>query len=214
MEQGSEQKPFRVLIKGDVHGSITSVSDSLRMIDTNGQVSVEVIGSGVGDITESDILMAGGPNVIIYGFNVNMSAGIKRLALAQGVSVRLFTVIYELLDDAKAEMSKLIAPEVKETEQGKLAIRGVFRLTSDLAIVGGEMLEGRVKKEYIARATRKKEIIGEATVINVQREKRDVPEAVPPEMCGLSLKTNGKKLKLEIGDHLIFLTREIHEVKL
>jgi translation initiation factor IF-2 len=214
MSQSDEQQSLKVVVKADVLGSLTSVMDSLKMIDGQHKIVVDFVGSGIGDISENDILLASGPDVIIYGFNVNMPASVKRMAVSMGVNVRIYKIIYELLDDARAEMTKMLSPEVKEAEQGELVVRGVFRTTQDMVIAGGEMLKGKLRKDYIAKIIRDKVQVGEAIVGNVQSGKLDVPEVTAPDMCGLSLKTAGKKLKLDIGDHLVFITREFIEQKI
>ena len=110
-------------------------------------------------------------------------------------------------------MEQLLAPEVIETETGELVIRGVFRTVKEEIIAGGEMLKGKVTPGALVRIMRKKEPIAEVEVSRVQREKIEVKEAVEGEMCGLSLKTQ-RKVTIEVGDHLVFFTREIKQKKL
>ncbi len=213
MSQKNEAQDLNVLVKADVQGSLTSVIDSLKLVDTDGAVNLRIIGSGVGGINETDIQKAAGENTIIYGFNVEMSPAAKRLAAREKVQVRVFKVIYELLDDARQSMENLLAPEVVETEIGKLTIKGIFRTLRDEVIAGGEVTGGKVTPGVLARVKRGDEQIAEVEVAKVQRQQQEAKEVFEGEMCGLSLKTQ-KKLLLEEGDKLEFFTRELVKRKL
>jgi translation initiation factor IF-2 len=217
MTQKEEAADFNVIIKADVQGSLTSVIDSLKTIDTNGEVNLHVISSGVGNITENDIRLIAGSKTVIYGFNVELPPAVKQLATRERAEVRLYRVIYELLDDARLSMEKLLAPEVVETQIGTLEIKGVFRTMRDEIIAGGLVKSGKVVPNVLVRMTRGgnnkgegAEILGEAEITNLQREKIESKEVFEGDMCGLSLKTH-KKVLLEIGDKLEFFTREIVE---
>ncbi|WP_338520942.1 translation initiation factor IF-2 [Candidatus Nanosynbacter sp. BB002] len=208
MNQKHDAQEFNVIIKADVQGSLTSVIDSLKLIETNGEVELRVIGHGVGNISENDIHLATGENTVIYGFNVDLPPAVKRLASREKVEVRLYRVIYELLDDAKLSMENLLAPEVVETEVGALKVKGVFRTMREEVIAGGEMMRGKVSKGLLARLKRKGEQIAEVEVSSVQRQQQEAKEVFEGEMCGLSLKT-AKKIVVEEGDELEFFTREL-----
>lgn len=208
MSQKQEAAEFTVIVKADVQGSLTSVIDSLRLIDTDGHVSLRVVGSGVGNISENDVHLAADSNTIIYGFNVDLPPAVKRQATRDKVQVRLYKVIYELLDDAKHSMEELIAPEVVETETGSLTIKGIFRTLKEEVICGGEVTSGKIVPGVGARVIRGKEQIAEVEVTHVQRGQVEAKEVFEGDMCGLSLKTQ-KKLQLEEGDKLEFFTREL-----
>lgn len=217
MDQSQDSQEMNVVVKADVQGSLTSVVDSLRLIDTKGEITLRIIGSGVGNISENDIRLAAGKGTIIYGFNVGMSSAVKRLAARDKVEVRLFKVIYELLDDARSSMELLLKPKVVETEIGKLIVKGVFRTQRDSIIAGGEVTKGKVALGLLARLIRRnkdgKEQLGEAEVTNLQRGQQDAKEVFEGEMCGLNLKTD-KKILLQEGDSLEFFTRELVTRKL
>ena len=214
MNQKHDAEDFNIIIKADVQGSLTSVSDSLRLIETGGEVNLNVVGGGIGNITENDVhLASAGEKTIIYGFNVELPPAIKKIATRDRVEVRIYKVIYELLDDARAEMEKFLAPEVIETEIGSLDVKGVFRTMKEEIIAGGEVTSGRIYTGLIARVIRKKEQIAEVEVSHVQRQQQEAKDVVEGEMCGLSLKTK-KKIQLEIGDKLEFFTREVVARKL
>lgn len=208
MNQKHDAEEFNVIVKADVQGSLASVMDSLKLIETNGEVNLHVVGSGIGNISENDIHLAVGENTVIYGFNVDLPPAVKRLATREHVEVRIYKVIYELLDDAKASMEALLAPEVVETEVGELEIKGVFRTMREEIIAGGEVKSGKVKKDVLARVKRGGKQVAELEVSSVQRQQQEAKEVFEGEMCGLSLRTK-KKITLEIGDTLEFFTREL-----
>ena len=186
---------------------MTSLVDSLKLLD-NGEISVRVIRSGVGNISENDVRLAESSHAVIYGFNVQLPPAVKRTAMRDHVIIRNYRVIYELLDDVRAVMTDMLSPEIVETEIGELKILGVFRTTKDSVIAGGEVLRGKVAPSLLARVVRSKERIAEAEVKHVQRQQQDAKEVFEGEQCGLELSTSGK-LVLEVGDRLEFFTREL-----
>lgn len=208
MNQKHESQDLNVIVKADVQGSLTSVMDSLRLVDTGGEITLRIIGSGVGTITENDIRHAADENTIIYGFNVELPPAVKRLAMRDKVQVRIYKVIYELLDDARQSMESMLAPEVVETEIGGLTIKGIFRTLKDEVIAGGEVTSGKAVANVLARVKRGSEQIAEVEVTSVQRQQQEAKEVFEGELCGLSIKTN-KKLIVEEGDKLEFFTREL-----
>lgn len=198
-----------IIIKADVQGSLTSVADSLKSVETD-EVAVRVVGSGVGVVNENDIHMAHSSNAIIYCFNTSVPSNIKRLAGRDQVSIRLFNVIYELIDDVKAELSGLLADEIVEKPMGKLEVKGVFKTTKTEIIAGGEVLEGKLTVPAFVRIMRKKELLGEATLTQLKRGPNDAKDIATGEMCGLTLTTTGR-IELELGDKIEFFTRETQE---
>jgi translation initiation factor IF-2 len=208
MTQKHDTQEMNVIVKADVQGSLTSVMDSLRLVDTQGQITLRIIGSGVGNVSESDVRLAESSGAIIYGFNINLPPAVKRLAMRDKVQVRLYRVIYELLDDARQSMEQMLAPEVVETEVGKLTVKGVFRTMKEEVICGGEVTGGKVTANVLARVLRDGEQLAEVEVAHVQRQQQEAKEVFEGEMCGLSLKTT-KKLLIEEGDKLEFFTREL-----
>lgn len=217
MSQEKETKNFNVIVKADVQGSLTSVVDSLKLIDTKGEILLRIVGSGVGNITENDIRLAQNDKTIIYGFNVNLPPAVKKLAMRDMVEVRIFHVIYELLEDAKISMEDLLEPEVRETEIGKLTIKGVFRITKEEGVVGGEVTNGKVAPKLLVRIIKnidkKWDKVGEAEVVSVQRQKQEAKEVFEGEICGLKLKMSGK-VDISEGDKLEFFERKLIKRKL
>ena len=212
MNRETEQQEASFVVKADVQGSLTSVVDSLKLLETD-EVAVKIVASGVGDITEGDIRAASSSGAIIYGFNVNLPAQVKRLAARAHVEVRLFKIIYELLDDAKSAMSALLPDEVVETHLGELDVQGVFRTTKTEIIAGGKVTEGRLLPHTQAKVWRgkgkKAELLGEVELVSLRREKNEASDIVEGEMCGVELALNGQKLTLELGDRLEVFKREL-----
>lgn len=189
-----------IIIKADVQGSLTSVADSLKSIETD-EVAVRVASSSVGVVNENDIHLARSTGAILYGFNTTVANNIKRLANRDKVSIRLYNVIYELIDDVKSELSKLLAPEVIETELGSIEIKGVFKTTKTEVICGGEVLSGKLTVPAQVRITRGKQQIGEAKLTGLKRGPNDATDLVEGELGGLSLQT-ASRLELQLGDKL------------
>ncbi|MGZ6004732.1 MAG: translation initiation factor IF-2 [Candidatus Saccharimonadales bacterium] len=206
INRSNELNEFTVIVKADVQGSLTSVIDSLKALD-NEEVAVRVVGSGVGTISENDIHLAHTSGAVIYGFNVTLPTSIKRLAGRDKVSIRLYNVIYELLDDAKQEMSTLLVPTIQEEETGRLTVKGVFKTTKTEVICGGEVTKGKLTVPSLARVIRDKEVMAEVEVVNLKRGPQDAKEILEGEMCGLSLKT-ASKVDVQEGDRIELFKRQ------
>jgi len=205
-------KELPVLVKADVRGSVTSVVDSLQALGKD-EVSIRVVNSGVGSIKESDIARASATGAIIYGFNVDLPANLKRSALQDGVSIRIYKIIYELIDNAKSELETLMVPDIVEEDIGRLLIKGVFNTTKSEIICGGEVTKGQVRPGVLVKIYRDKQLIGQAVVNTVQTGQIETKEVSAGEMCGLRLATE-EKITLKEGDRLEFFTRESVKRKL
>lgn len=201
-----------IIVKADVQGSLTSVVDSIKTLDTD-EVATRIVSSSVGTVTESDVHMAHTSNAIIYGFHTDIPVNIKRLASRDKVAIRNYAVIYELIDDVKAEMSTLLAPEQKEEIMGKLVVKGVFKTTKTENICGGEVVEGKLSLPARARILRGEKEIAEVEVTNLKRGPQDTKEVFEGELCGLSLSTSSK-LEIQEGDYVELFTRDLIERRL
>lgn len=206
IDRSNQLSQLNIIIKADVQGSLTSVMDGLKSLDTS-EVAVRVVGSGVGDVNENDVRMAHSSQAIIYGFHIGMPTNIKRTASRDGIPVRLYDVIYELFDDAKEELTKLLAPEIIETEKGRLLVKAVFKTTKTEVICGGEVTKGNLTAPSRAKVYRDKELLAEVEVTNLKRGPQDTKEVLEGEMCGMNIKTDGK-LDLQEGDRIEVFTRE------
>ena len=180
--------------------------DSLKALDTD-EVAVRVVGSGVGTITENDVHMAHSSGAVIYGFGVPLPSGIKQHANRDKVSIRLYKVIYELIDDVREELTKRLAPEIVETDLGRLVVKGIFKTTKTEVICGGECTKGRLVAPALARVSRDGEQLAEVEVTGLKRGPLDAKDIAEGEMCGMSLKTTSR-LELAEGDHIELYTRE------
>jgi translation initiation factor IF-2 len=206
INRNNEVNELNVLLKADVQGSLTSVTDSLKALDTE-EVAIRVVGSGVGAVNENDIHLAHSSGALIYGFNVGMPGNIRQIASRDKVQVRLYKIIYELIDDAKEELSALLQPKVVTTEMGRLVVRGIFKTTKTEVICGGEVTKGKLTAPALARVMRGDEQLGEVQVTNLKRGPQDAKEVVEGELCGLNLKTE-KRLELQEGDRIEVYTQE------
>lgn len=206
INRNNQVQELNVIIRADVQGSLTSVVDSLKALDTE-EVAVHIISSGVGAITENDLHTATTSKAIVYGFNVVAPTNIKRLASRDKVSIRLYNIIYELIDDVKEELTKLLAPEIVETELGRLIVRGIFKTTKTETICGGEVTKGKLIVPAFVKVLRDDTQLAEAEAINLKRGPQDAKEVFESEMCGVSLRTTAR-LDLQEGDRLEFFTRE------
>lgn len=209
INRSNQLQELNVIVKADVQGSLTSVIDSLKTLD-NEEVAVRVVGSGVGAVTENDIRLAAAGNAIIYGFHVELPSGVKQLASRDKVQVRLYKVIYELIDDVRTELSGLLAPEIVETELGTLTVKGIFKTTKTEVICGGEVSKGKLVVPALARIMRGKEQLAEAEVTNLKRGPQDTKEVLEGEMCGMSLSTKSR-VELQEDDRIEVFTRELKE---
>lgn len=201
-----ELTELNIIVKADVQGSLTSVIDSLKTLSTE-EVAVRIVGSGVGTVTENDLHMAQTSNAIIYGFNVTIPTSIKQLANRDKIRIRLYRVIYELIDDVREELSELLAPEVVETELGRLVVKGIFKTTKTEVICGGEVTKGKLVVPSLARVLRGDETLAEVKVTNLKRGPQDAKEVFEGEMCGLSFESVSR-VDIQEGDRVELFMRE------
>jgi translation initiation factor IF-2 len=207
INRSNKLQEFNIILKADVQGSLTSVVDSLKALDTD-EVAVRIVSSGIGVINESDVHLANTSDAVIYGFNVEAPASIKRLAMRDKVDMRMYRIIYELIDDVKEELTKRLVPEVVENEEGRLVVKAIFKTTKTEIICGGEVTKGKVIAPASARIMRGNETIGEELeVTRLQRGPQEVKEVLEGEECGMSL-TAPSKIDLQEGDRIEVFTRE------
>lgn len=206
INRSNKIQELNIIVRADVQGSLTSVIDSLKALDTD-EVAVRIVSSGAGAVTENDVYTATTSGATIYGFNVVAPTNVKRLASRDKVDIRLYDVIYELIDDVKAGLSTLLAPEIVETDLGRLVVRAVFKTTKTDIICGGEVTKGKLTVPAFARVMRGDETLAEVEVTNLKRGPQDAKEVLEGEMCGAELKTNSR-LDLQEGDRLEFFTRK------
>lgn len=212
IDKKARTNELNLVVKADVQGSLKSIIDSLRALNTD-DVAVRIVGSGVGNITEKDVHLAATSGAIVYGFTVESSSSIKQLANRDRVQLRLYKVIYELIDDAKQELIKLLPPEVKKTEHGRLIVRGIFKITKTEVICGGEVTKGTLVVPSRAKVIKGDDEVADVEITNLKRGPQDTKEVPTGEMCGVSFKSDSR-VNLEEGDRLEFYSEEVVERKL
>ncbi|MBV2090893.1 MAG: translation initiation factor IF-2 [Candidatus Thiodiazotropha sp. (ex Ctena orbiculata)] len=186
MEEG-ETQTLNVIVKADVQGSVEALKESLVKTSTD-EVKVSVVASGVGGINESDANLAVTSNAIIIGFNVRGDAGARRVVEEQGIDMRYYSIIYEIIDDVKKAISGMLSPEIREEIIGLAEVRDVFRNSKLGAIAGCMVLEGMVKRNNPIRVLRDNVVIYEGSLESLRRFKDDVNEVKSGMECGIGVK--------------------------
>jgi len=202
MEEGVVQT-LGLIIKSDVQGSYEALATSLQKLSTE-EVKVNIIHTGVGAISESDVNLASASNAVLIGFNVRADAGARKLIDTLGVDVRYYNIIYEAVDEIKAALGGMLAPEQKEQMIGTVEVREVFRISKVGSIAGCYVQDGMVKRNSKVRVLRNNVIIHTGELDSLKRFKDDVKEVKNNFECGLSLKNFND---IEVGDIL-----EVYEV--
>ena len=183
--QSSGLKEFPLLVKGDVQGSIEAIAGSLEKLGTD-EVRVRIVHSGAGAITESDISLAEASDAVIIGFNVRANAQARSLAERQGIEIRYYNIIYDLMDDVKAAMSGLLSPERRETFLGYAEILEVFNITKTGKVAGCRVTEGKVERGVGVRLVRDNVVIHEGKLKTLKRFKDEVSEVNVGQECGMA----------------------------
>ena len=193
-----EVQVLPLIIKSDVQGSYEALSTSLQKLSTD-EVKVNVIHTGVGPISESDVNLAAASKAVLLGFNVRADAGARKLIESVGVDVRYYNIIYEAVDEVKAALSGMLAPEQKENAIGLVEIREVYRISKVGAVAGCYVQEGVIRRNSRVRVLRNDVVIHTGELDSLKRFKDDVKEVKSNFECGLSLKNFNE---IEVGDLL------------
>ncbi len=178
---------LNLVIKADVQGSAEALSEALAALSGD-EVTVNVVAAGVGGITESDVNLAVASNAMIIGFNVRADASARRLIEAEGIDLRYYSIIYDAIDDVKAALSGLLAPEVRETIIGVAEVREVFRSSKFGAIAGCLVTSGVIKRNNPIRVLRDNVVIFQGALESLRRFKDDVNEVKAGTECGIGVK--------------------------
>ncbi len=194
---------IQVVIKSDVQGSAEALRDSLTKLSTE-EVAVKVISSGVGGITESDVTLAAASNARIIGFNVRADNAAKNTMKEMGVDVRYYSIIYEAIDDIRAALSGLLAPEVKETIVGLAEVRDVFRSTKFGTVAGCIVADGYVRRNNPIRVLRNNVVIFQGELESLRRFKDDVNEVRAGTECGIAVQNYND---VQVGDQIECFSR-------
>ncbi|MDF2914694.1 MAG: translation initiation factor [Pantoea agglomerans] len=202
-----EVSELNIVLKADVQGSVEAISDSLQKLSTD-EVKVKIVGSGVGGITETDATLAAASNAILLGFNVRADASARRVIDAESLDLRYYSVIYNLIDEVKAAMSGMLAPEYKQQIIGLAAVRDVFKSPKFGAIAGCMVTEGNIKRHNPIRVLRDNVVIYEGELESLRRFKDDVNEVRNGMECGIGVKNYND---VRVGDMIEVF--EIIEIK-
>ena len=195
-----------LIIKADVKGSLTAITDSICAFDNN-EVASRIVGTGVGDVSEKDVWLAKTSGAVIHCFNLAVPLDIQRLAQSQGVEVKSHSVIYELLDDVKQALEALLPPEIIRIDLGKLKVQGVFKSTRSSLICGGQLTGGKLTLPAQADLIRSGDKIATTEVASLKKGDSEAGEIVKGELCGIGLATK-TKINAQIGDTIEFYRQD------
>ena len=184
---------MNIIVKGDVDGSVEALSDSLIRLSTE-KIAVNVIHKGVGQISENDVTLAAASQAIIIGFQVRPSAGARKQAEQQGVDIRLYSIIYDAIEEVKDAMEGMLEPVIKEEVTATLEIRQVYHISKVGLVAGAFVTDGKVKRSDKARLIRDGIVIYTGAINALKRFKDDVKEVSVNFECGISL-TNCNDMK-------------------
>ena len=183
--QAGEVKEIPIVVKADVQGSVEAIVQSAQNL-SNDEVSVRVLHTGVGGINESDITLAKASNAMMVGFNVRANAQARQLAEAEGLDIRYYAIIYDLVDDLRSMLTGMLAPQIRETFLGNAAIKEVFNITKIGRVAGCEVTEGVVRRGSRVRLLRDDVVIHEGTLSTLKRFKDEVREVTQGFECGMA----------------------------
>jgi translation initiation factor IF-2 len=184
--QAGEVKEVALIVKADVQGSIEPILASLARLEQETGIRVKVLHTGTGNITDSDVMLAVASKAIILGFNVRAEPSARRAAETQGVDVRLYNVIYHLVEDMRRALAGMLEPQYREVVRGRAEIRQVFRIAKGGQAAGCLVLEGTIARGALVRIHRGREVIYEGRIQSLRRVKEDVREVVAGQECGMT----------------------------
>jgi translation initiation factor IF-2 len=199
-----EVKELNVILKTDVQGSIEPVRASLERLGTD-QVAVKIIHSGSGNITESDVMLAVASKGLIIGFGAGIEAGARRMADAEGVDIRSYDIIYNLVDDIEKALTGMLEPTYVEVIEGRAEVRAIFSSSKGVKVAGVYVSEGKVSRGATVRVLRENQAVVESVVSSLRRFKDDVKEAPAGYEAGVGIKDYND---FQVGDTLEFFAKE------
>ena len=185
-------------MKGDVDGSVEALTDSLQKL-SNDQIQINIIHKGVGQITESDILLAAASDAILIGFNIRPNLSARDLAEREEIEIRTYSIIYDVINDVKEAMEGMLSPEIKEQIIGNVEIRETFKISKVGTIAGCMVLDGTIHRNSKIRIIREGIVVYTGELESLKRFKDDVKEVSKGYECGLNIKNYND---IQIGDLL------------
>ncbi|MCX2573432.1 translation initiation factor IF-2 [Pedobacter sandarakinus] len=189
-------KELNIIVKGDVDGSIEALADSLLKLSTE-QIQINIISKGVGQISESDVLLASASDAIIIGFQVRPSTGARKLAEAEQIDIRLYSIIYDAINEIKSAMEGMLDPEFEEKIVANVEIRETFKITKVGTIAGCMVLDGKITRNSKIRIVRDGVVVYTGELASLKRFKDDVKEVSKGYECGLNIQNFNN---IEVGD--------------
>ena len=195
---------LKVVLKADTHGSIEAIRQMLSKIQ-NEEVGVKIIHTGVGNISESDVMMAAASQGVVFGFQVSSSKQVGKIAERENVELQVYDIIYNLIDDIKKILTGMLTPEEFEIETGVANIKAIFMSSKKKQIIGAKVASGIIHKDSIAKIFRKEELIYTTNISNLRSFEKNVDEVKAENECGIQLP---KKFELEEGDKIICIKME------
>jgi translation initiation factor IF-2 len=184
--QTGEVKELRLVLKADVQGSVGALGESLERLSTD-EVKLKVIHASAGTINESDVMLASASNAIVIGFNVKADTKAQSQAQANGVDLRHYNIIYDVINDVRAALAGMLAPEIRETVLGRAQVRQIFVISKLGPIAGSFVQEGKIVRAAKVRVRRGDSVAGEGTVTSLRRFKDDVREVLVGLECGIGV---------------------------
>jgi translation initiation factor IF-2 len=203
-EEEKEMKRLTIVLKADVQGSLEAIEQILSTIQSD-EVVLEILGSGVGSITESDVRTAHNANALLVGFNSEPTSVAKRLAEGSKVEIVTYNIIYKLVDALKDRLTALLPPEIVRTDFGRLSVLALFKTGKRDMIVGGRVSEGKFVRGSLIEIKRGDEIVGNGKMLNLQRNKENADEVGQGNECGVVFEG---AIKIQVGDTLICYKEE------
>ena len=191
-------KELNVIVKGDVDGSVEALTDSLLKLSTE-NIKVDVIHKAVGPIAESDVLLASASNAIIIGFQVRPTVGARKLAENEEIEIRLYSIIYDAIEELKQAMEGMLAPKEEEKVLGTAEVRETFRISKVGTVAGCYVLDGKITRSSKVRLIRESIVVYTGELADLKRFKDDVKEVTHGYECGLSIKNFND---IKVGDHI------------
>ena len=198
--KSGEARELRLILKADVQGSLEPIVNSLDEISqTEKDISIKVLHAETGNVTESDVMLAAASNAVILGFDVDTDQGARRLAETEGISIRLYNIIYRLLEDVEKALKGMLEPEMVEKVIGKANVLAIFRVSKGGTAAGCRIASGEIRRNAQVRVLREGEEVFSGEILSIKREKEDVREVREGMECGITLRNFEA---FEVGDVL------------
>ncbi|MCX5854245.1 MAG: translation initiation factor IF-2, partial [Deltaproteobacteria bacterium] len=203
-------KELNVIVKGDVQGSIEALTEALNKLSTT-EIKLKIIHSSTGTITETDVMLASASNAVIIGFNVRPDGRVEDVAEKEGIEIKLYDVIYDVIGDMKAAIEGLLDPVYREVVQGRAEVRELFKVPKVGTIAGSYMTEGKITRNSNIKLVRDGVFVYDGKLLSLRRFKDDVKEVASGYECGIGIEGFND---IRVGDIIESYVQELVERKL